>query len=119
WASSGFTRVFNALWRNRGAAVQVARSLPDVAFAPSGLPGPYRKIFPSGRLNAAITTPAKAATAAIITKKYILSMLLQKLPSQPLMKLPTKLVPSHSPIIIDTMRAGAAFETSESPTGER
>ena len=60
-----------------------------------------------------MTTPAKAATVAIIRKKYILSMLLQKLPSQPPMKLPTKLVPSHTPIIIDTMRAGAAFDTSE------
>ena len=40
-----------------------------------------------------------------------------KLPSQPLMKLSMKLVPSQTPIIIDTMRAGEAFETSERPIG--
>ena len=38
------------------------------------------RIARSGRLNAKITTPAEAATAAIIRKKCTLSMLLQKLP---------------------------------------
>jgi hypothetical protein len=38
-----------------------------------------------------------------------LSMELQKLPSQPATKLPMKLVPSHSPIIVEIMRAGAIF----------
>ena len=30
-----------------------------------------------------------------------------------------KLVASHTPIIIETMRAGATLETSDSPIGER
>jgi hypothetical protein len=37
-------------------------------------------------------------TAAIIMKKLVLSIELQKLPSQPATKLPMKLVPSHRPI---------------------
>ena len=73
----------------------------------------------SGRLKDQITPPALAATAAIIMKKLILSVELQKLPSQPATKLPMKLVPSHRPIIVETMRAGAIFETSDKPMGER
>jgi hypothetical protein len=61
--------------------------------------------------------PALAATAAITMKKLTLSMELQKLPSQPATKLPMKLVPSHSPIIVEIMRAGAIFETSDKPMG--
>ncbi len=56
---------------------------------------------------------------AIIRKNIVLSMPLQRLPSQPAMKLPVKLVASHSPISIETMRAGASLETSDSPIGER
>ena len=56
--------------------------------------------------------PALAATAAITVKKLTLSIELQKLPSQPATKLP-----SHSPIIVEIMRAGAIFETK--PMGER
>ena len=66
-----------------------------------------------------MTRPATSATPAIIRKNLGLSMLLQKLPSQPAMKLPTKLVASHTPISIDTMRAGATFDTSDNPMGER
>jgi hypothetical protein len=33
--------------------------------------------------------------------------------------LPAKLVASHTPISIETMRAGATFETSESPMGDK
>src|SRR5262249_44730975 len=73
----------------------------------------------SGRLKARMTSPAKVAIAAIIRKKCILSIVLQKLPSQPLPKWPTKLVPSHTPIIIESTRTGATFDTSESPTGDR
>src|SRR5262245_56233143 len=73
----------------------------------------------TGRLNAKMTAPANAAMPAIIRKNIPLSMLLQKLPSQPARRLPVKLVASHSPISIDTMRAGATFDTSESPIGER
>ena len=46
-------------------------------------------------------------------------MLDQKLPSQPAMKLPTKFVASHSPMIIDSARTGATFVTSDSPIGDR
>ena len=63
--------------------------------------------------------PALAATAAITAKKLTLSMEFQKLPIQPATKLPMKLVPSHRPIIVETMRAGAIFETSDKPMGER
>ncbi len=63
--------------------------------------------------------PALAATAAIMVKKLTLSMELQKLPSQPATKLPMKLAPSHRPIIVEIMRAGAIFETSDKPMGER
>ena len=66
-----------------------------------------------------MTRPAAIAMPAIIRKNIVLSMLLQKLPSQPAMKLPAKLVASHTPIIIETMRAGATFDTSDSPIGER
>jgi len=66
-----------------------------------------------------ITTPALAATAEIIMKKFILSIELQKLPSQPERKLPTKLVLSQRPIIVEIKRAGAIFETSDKPMGER
>ena len=66
-----------------------------------------------------MTAPATAAMPAIIRKNMTLSMPLQKLPSQPAMKLPAKLVASHSPISIETMRAGATFDTSDSPIGER
>ena len=45
-----------------------------------GCPNQSLRIARSGRLNAKMTTPAKAATAAIIRKKCTLSMLLQKLP---------------------------------------
>ena len=45
-----------------------------------GCPNQSLRIARSGRLNAKMTTPAKAATAAIIKKKFVLSMLLQKLP---------------------------------------
>jgi hypothetical protein len=72
----------------------------------------------SGRLKDEITTPALAATVEIIMKKLTLSMEFQKLPSQPATKLPTKLVPSHRPIIVEIMRAGATFETSDKPIGE-
>ena len=66
-----------------------------------------------------MTAPATAATPAIIMKNIALPMPLQKLPSQPEMKLPMKLVRNHSPIIIETMRAGATLDTSDSPIGER
>src|SRR3954470_2387312 len=66
-----------------------------------------------------MTRPATSATPAIIRKNLGLSMLLQKLPSQPAMKLPTKLVASHTPISIDTIRAGATFDTSDNPICER
>ncbi len=66
-----------------------------------------------------MTSPAAVAIPAIIRKNVDFSMLLQKLPSQPAMKLPVKLVASHRPMSIDTMRAGATFDTSESPIGER
>ena len=66
-----------------------------------------------------MTAPATAAIPAIIRKNIVLSMLLQKLPSQPARKLPVKLVASHRPISIETMRAGATLETSDSPIGER
>ena len=71
----------------------------------------------SGRLKDQITPPALAAMAAIIMKKLILSIELQKLPSQPATKLPMKLVPSHRPIVVEIMRAGAIFETSDKPMG--
>ena len=73
----------------------------------------------SGRLKDQITPLALAATAAIIMKKLILSVELQKLPSQPATKLPMKLVPSHRSIIVEIMRAGAIFETNDKPIGER
>src|SRR5262245_8628204 len=73
----------------------------------------------SGRSNARITAPAIKAMPAIIRKNVALSMPAQKLPSQPAIRLPTKLVASHSPISIETMRAGATFDTSDSPIGER
>jgi hypothetical protein len=65
-----------------------------------------------------IAAPANVAMPAIIRKNIILSMLLQKLPSQPAMKLPVKLVASHTPIIIETMRVGETLDTSDSPIGE-
>ena len=34
------------------------------------------------------------------------------------MKLPVKLVASHTPIIIERILAGASFDTSERPIGE-
>ena len=69
----------------------------------------------SGRLKDQITPPALAAIAAIIMKKLILSIELQKLPSQPAAKLPMKLVLSHRPII----GHGAIFETNDKPMGDR
>jgi len=45
-------------------------------------------MFLSRRLKDQITPPALAATAAIIMNKLILSIELQKLPSQPATKLP-------------------------------
>ena len=66
-----------------------------------------------------MTRPAAAAMPAIIRKKCGLSIVLQKLPSQPARKLPTKLVASQTPIIIETTRAGDTFDTSESPIGDR
>src|SRR5580704_6914336 len=77
------------------------------------------RIGRSGRLKAAIVTPAAAAMAASKRKNVGLSMPLHRLPSQPAKKLPKKLVASHAPIIIDRMRAGAIFETSERPIGDR
>ena len=50
----------------------------------------------SARSNAKMTAPAIVAMPAIIRKNIVLSMLLQKLPSQPARKLPVKLVASHS-----------------------
>ena len=80
----------------------------------------YSLIAPrSGRWHSQIATPASAATAAIIMKNAALSMPLQKLPSQPARKLPTKLAASHTPIIIDSMRAGASLVTSDRPIGDR
>ena len=73
----------------------------------------------SGRSKARMTAPAIIAMPAIIRKNIDFSMPLQKLPSQPAMRLPVKLVASHRPISIDTMRAGATFDTSERPIGER
>src|SRR5438128_400346 len=73
----------------------------------------------SGRSNARMTSPAAIAMPAIIRKNIGLSRRLHKLPSQPAMKLPTKLVASHTPISIETMRAGATFDTNDSPIGER
>ena len=35
------------------------------------------------------------------------------------MKLPTKLVANHMPIIIETTRPGDTFDTSDSPIGDR
>src|SRR5258708_4000302 len=55
----------------------------------------------SGRLNAKMTIPARAARLASIKKKLALSMTPQKLPSQPARKLPAKLVASHRPIVIE------------------
>ena len=43
----------------------------------------------------------------------------QKLPRYPAMKLPTKIVANHVPIIIDRYRNGATLLTSERPIGER
>src|SRR5262249_39673124 len=65
-----------------------------------------------------MTALAIKAMPAIIRKNVVLSMLLQKLPSQPAMRLPAKLVASHSPISIETIRAGATFDTSETRIGE-
>src|SRR5438552_11913369 len=73
----------------------------------------------NGRSNARMTAPATMAMPAIMRKNIILSMLLQKLPSQPAMKLPVKLEASQIPIIIETMRAGLTLVTSDSPIGER
>ena len=69
--------------------------------------------------QAKIAAPANAAIAAISRKNSGFSIRLQKLPSHPARKPPTKLVASHTPIIIDKMRNGAILVTSESPTGER
>jgi hypothetical protein len=33
--------------------------------------------------------------------------------------LPIKLVPSHRPIVVEIIRAGAIFETNDKPMGER
>src|SRR5262245_23546133 len=96
-----------------GARRGAARRIHDAAAARSLM------TRSTGRLNAKMTAAANAAMPAIIRKNIALSMPLQKLPSQPAMKLPVKLVASHSPISIDTMRAGATFDTSESPIGER
>ena len=57
--------------------------------------------------------------AAIIKKNSGFSMRLQKLPSHPARKPPIKLVASHTPIIIERIRAGAILVTSDNPTGER
>jgi hypothetical protein len=65
-----------------------------------------------------ITTPALAEMTATIRKKLIFSIKFQKLPSQPATKLSMKLVPSHKPIRVEIMRAGAIFETSDKPMGE-
>src|SRR4029453_5301190 len=73
----------------------------------------------SGRSNIRMTAPATSAMPAIIRKNVVLSMPAQKLPSQPAIKLPAKLVASHSPISIDTIRAGATFDTNDSPIGDR
>src|SRR5262245_44351528 len=88
---------------------------------PGPRPPPWRyacKRPLSGRLKEKIAAPATAATAAIITKKLALSIALQKLPSHPAIKFPAKLVPSHRPIMAETMRGGAIFETSDRPIGE-
>ena len=65
-----------------------------------------RMTLRNSRSKGKITAPALAAIPAIMRKKVSLSMPLQKLPSQPAMKLPTKLVASQNPIIIETRRAG-------------
>ena len=65
---------------------------PDVASLHPGYKCALTQNLSQRPVEGAITTPATAATAAIIRKKCILSMLLQKLPSQPAMKLPMKLV---------------------------
>ena len=73
----------------------------------------------SSHRQAKIAAPASAAIAAISRKNSGFSIRLQKLPSQPARKPPTKLVASHTPIIIERMRSGAILVTSESPTGDR
>src|SRR5262249_33395947 len=73
----------------------------------------------SGRSNARMMRAAIRAMPAIIRKNIILSMLDQKLPSHPAIKLPAKLVASQTPISIETIRTGAIFDTSESPIGDR
>src|SRR5437763_218921 len=73
----------------------------------------------NGRSNAQMTRPAAPVIAAISRKKPALSMLLQKLPSQPDKKLPVKLVASQTPIIIERIRPGATFDTSDRLTGDR
>src|SRR5580704_6014628 len=73
----------------------------------------------SGQRQRKIMTPASADIAAIIRKKCGFSIRLQKLPSQPARKPPVKLVASHTPIIIDRMRAGATLVTRDSPPGHR
>src|SRR5262249_10914900 len=72
----------------------------------------------SGRSKARSRRPATAAIPAIMRKNIILSMPLHRLPSQPASRLPAKLVANHNPMSIDTICAGASFETSESPMGE-
>jgi hypothetical protein len=73
----------------------------------------------NGRSNAQTTRPAAPAMAAIIKKKSGFDMLDQKLPRYQAMKLPMKLVASHTPIIIARWRTGATFDTSESPIGDK
>src|ERR1700756_5269472 len=50
---------------------------------------------------ASTTAAATAAMAAIIRKKWLFSMPPQKLPNQPWIRLPVKLVASQTPIIIE------------------
>ena len=107
--------------RRRRGALNSFCSIPN-SFMPGLCAG--HDIIPSiiprsSHRHAKIIAPATAAMAAIIRKNSGFSIRLQKLPIQPARKLPIKLVASHTPIIIERMRAGAILVTSESPTGDR
>src|SRR4029077_6502628 len=94
--------------RNTSAgAHRLARSEPRLACL---------RVIPATCRAAANDRPARAATTR---KNPSLSVWPQKLPIKPARKLPTKLVASQTPIIIDRMRPGATLVTSDSPTGER
>ena len=104
-------------------ALRALRDVPTVIFIPALMPARNTNYSPnaplSGRRQAKIIGAGKAPRWRRHRKNPACAIRLQKLPMKPARKPPVKLVASHTPIIIDSMRTGATLVTSDSPTGDR